>query len=144
MGQGAADQVRLLPRVDVLIRAFNGHDLDRRIRELHEAVPGLEDEFERYRERTTTAARLLRQGGDFPLARAQSQAAHEDVSKYFVDRAARLVSEGGAVGMVVPSVLYNGDGAVGLPEFLLEQGGGPAGLGGRSSTSPRPNVPCRA
>jgi hypothetical protein len=108
-------------RSDVLIRAFRSHDLDRRIRELHEAVPGLEHEFERYRERTTTIARLLRQGGDFPLARAQSQAAHEDVSKYFVDRAARLVADGGAVGMVAPSVLYNGDGAVGLREFLLEQ-----------------------
>lgn len=52
-------------RIDVLIRAFKGHDLDRRIRELHEANPELEDEFERYRERTTTIARLLRQGGTF-------------------------------------------------------------------------------
>ena len=43
------------------------------------------------------------------------------MSKYFVDRAARLVAEGGGVGMVVPSVLYNGDGAVGLREFLLER-----------------------
>lgn len=37
-----------------------------------------------------------------------------------MDRASRLVADGGAAGVVVPSVLYNGDGAVGLREFLLE------------------------
>lgn len=108
-------------RYDVLIRAFSGNELDRRIRELHAVRPELQGEFRQYRERTTTVAHVLRQGGDFPLSRGQSQAAHEDVSKYFVDRAARLVARGGAVGMVVPSVLYNGDGAVGIRRFLLNE-----------------------
>lgn len=108
-------------RQDVLIRAYKGGDLDRRIAELHAAHPGLAGEFEAYRERTTRAAKCLRNGGDFPLAEARSQAAHEDVSKYFLDRAVRLAAPGGRVGFVVPSVMYNGDGCVGLRRFLLEQ-----------------------
>lgn len=108
-------------RQDVLIRAFKGNDLERRIHELHAANPTLEDEFKSYRSRTTTAAHLLRKSGDFPLSEARSAAAHEDVSKYFVDRAARLCSRGGAVGLVVPSVVYNGDGCVGIRRFLLEE-----------------------
>ncbi len=108
-------------RYDVLIREFKGNDLDRRVAELQAARPGLAAEFEAYRKRTTTLAEYLRNGGDFPHATARSQAAHEDVSKYFTDRAARLAREGGAVGFVAPSTLYNGDGAVGLRRFLLTQ-----------------------
>jgi len=108
-------------RADVLIRAFKGNELDRRIAELHRARPGLEDEFEAYSEATKIRAQSLRQGGDFPLSEARSSAAHEDVAKYFVDRAARVVAEGGRVGLVVPSVLYNGDGCVGIRRFLLEE-----------------------
>lgn len=106
-------------RHDVLVRAYRGGDLARRIEELHASRPELRDEFASYQDRTTTAARVMRQGGDFPLAEARSGAAHEDVSKYFVDRAARVVAEGGRVGLVVPSVLYNGDGCVGIRRFLL-------------------------
>jgi hypothetical protein len=108
-------------RYDVLIRAFKGNDLDRRIREIHAKRPELADEFEAYQTRTKTVAQLLRKSGDFPLSEARSQAAHEDVSKYFVDRAARLAGKGGAVGMIVPSVLYNGDGCVGIRRFLLHE-----------------------
>lgn len=107
-------------RVDVLIRAFKGNDLDRRIHELHALHPGLGEAFEAYRERATMVARMLRGGGDFPLAEARSQAAHEDVAKYFVDRALALVARGGAIGLVVPSVLYNGDGCVGIRRYLVE------------------------
>lgn len=106
-------------RHDVLIRAYKGNELDRRIRELHQDNPNLAGEFKEYRNRTRTVAQILRKGGDFPLSKGRSQAAHEDVSKYFVDRAARLCAGGGAVGLVVPSVLYNGDGCVGIRRFLL-------------------------
>ncbi len=108
-------------RHDVLVRAYRGADMDRRIRELHAEHPGLAAEFSGYREQTTTAAQLLRKGGDFPLSEARSQAAHEDLSKYFVDRAARLAAEGGRVGLVAPSVVYNGDGCVGIRRFLLTE-----------------------
>lgn len=107
-------------RVDPLIRAFKGNDLTRRIGELMARMPELADEFAAYRERATTIARIFRSGGDFPLAEARSQAAHEDLSKYFVDRALRLVAQGGAAGLVVPSVFYNGDGWLGIRRFLLE------------------------
>ncbi len=108
-------------RYDVLIRAYKGNDLEKRIRELHTLRPELESEFKKYRDRTTTIARVLRQGGDFPLAEARSQAAHEEIAKYFADRAARLVADGGAAGLVLPSVSYNGDGWVGFRRFLLTQ-----------------------
>ncbi len=108
-------------RADVLIRAYKGNELERRIAELHRERPGLADEFEAYSDSTTMRARMLRQGGDFPLNEARSQAAHEDVSKYFVDRCARLAADGGRAGLVVPSVLYNGDGCVGIRRFLLNE-----------------------
>ena len=107
-------------RHDVLIRAFTGDELDRRVQELHTDLPGLADEFEAYRDRTRIVASLLRKSGDFAHSEAKSGAAHEDVSKYFLDRAARLVRDGGAVGMVAPSVVYNGDGCVGLRRHLLD------------------------
>jgi hypothetical protein len=108
-------------QVDVLIRSFKGNELERRIRELQAKYPRLAAEFAAYRERATTIARMLRDGGDFPLAEARSQAAHEDVSKYFLDRALGIAAEGGAVGYLMPSGLYNGDGYVGLRRFLLEE-----------------------
>ena len=108
-------------REDPLIRAFKGAELDHRIRELHTAHPGLEEEFETFQRETKQVAQFLRTGGDFPHAEARSQAAHEDVSKYFLDRATRLAAAGGAVGFLVPSVVYNGDGCVGLRRFLLTE-----------------------
>jgi Eco57I restriction-modification methylase len=106
---------------DALIRAYKGNELDRRIRELNAEHPGLESRFTEYRERATTVARVLRGGGDFPRAEARSQSAHEDVAKYFVDRVLSLVTNGGAAGLVVPSVFYNGDGWVGIRRYLLEE-----------------------
>jgi hypothetical protein len=106
---------------DVLIRAYKGNELDRRIDELHAQYPNLADGFAAYRERATTVAQILRSGGDFPLAEARSQAAHEEVAKYFLDRAISRVKKGGAVGFLVPSVFYNGDGWVGIRRYLLNE-----------------------
>ena len=108
-------------RHDILIRAYKGNELDRRIRELQRETGGLEAAFAAYRERTRTTAQILRRSGDFPHSAVRSRDAHEDVSKYFVDRAARLASATGAVGFVVPSVVYNGDGCVGIRRFLLDE-----------------------
>ncbi|MBI4541308.1 MAG: hypothetical protein HY704_17535 [Gemmatimonadetes bacterium] len=123
--------------VDPLVIVFKGNELDHRIRRLHREHVGLEQRFEAERERTTTFARLLRKGGDFPLARPSIEedhgddaprqrrrsdhSAHEELSKYFVDRSLRLAREGGAIGLVVPSVVYNGDGCVGIRQHLLNQ-----------------------
>jgi len=122
--------------VDPLVIAFKGNELNQRIRALHREHSGLEERFQVERERTTTFARLLRKGGDFPLVEPLTeddeggspglrgrhhQSAHEDLSKYFVDRSLRLAREGGAVGLVVPAVVYNGDGCVGIRQHLLSQ-----------------------
>lgn len=79
---------------------------------------------------------MLRKGGDFPLAKPlaeddedatrplqtrREQNAHEDLSKYFVDRSIRLTRTGGMIGLVVPSVVYNGDGCVGIRQYLLRR-----------------------
>jgi hypothetical protein len=109
-------------REDVLIRAFKGNDLEARIRELHKAHPRLADDFKAYQARAKVIAEFLRKSGDFPHSKARSAAAHEDVAKYFLDRAIRLVAQGGAVGFVVPSVVYNGDGCVGIRRALLTSG----------------------
>lgn len=108
-------------RADPLIRAFKGAELDQRIRELHALQPGLEEQFELFQRETKLVAQFLRGSGDFPHAEARSQAAHEDLSKYFLDRAARLAAPGGAVGFLVPSVIYNGDGCVGLRRYVLTE-----------------------
>jgi len=121
--------------VDPLVIAFQGNELDHRIRQLHREHPDLERRYEFERDRTTTFARVLRKAGDFPLAkpaaeededsgilrhgRKNDQNAHEDLSKYFVDRSLRLARDGGGVGLVIPSVVYNGDGCVGIRQFLL-------------------------
>ena len=114
-------KIEFYGKVDSLIRAYKGNELDGRISELHVLHPGLAQQFAAYRERATTFARMLRSGGDFALAEARSQAAHEDVAKYFVDRALAHVAKGGAVGLVVPSVFYNGDGWVGIRRYLVEE-----------------------
>jgi hypothetical protein len=106
---------------DALIRAYKGNELKRRVNELNAAHEGLSERFDAYTTRATTFARILRAGGDFLLAEARSQAAHEDVAKYFVDRALALVAKGGASGLVVPSVFYNGDGWVGIRRYLLNE-----------------------
>jgi len=108
-------------RMDVLIRAYTGNDLNRRVKEIHLAHPGAKDEFEAFVQRVTKISACLRRSGDFPLSQGRSSAANEDVSKFFLDRAARLAAHGGAVGMIVPSVVYNGDGCVGIRRFLIEE-----------------------
>lgn len=122
--------------VDPLIIAFKGHEMDQRIARLHRDDPSLRGRFDAERERTTTFARVLRKGGNFPLARPAAEedeegvlrdrrrsdgSAHEDLSKYFVDRALRLTRAGGALGYVIPSVVYNGDGCVGIRQFLFRE-----------------------
>ncbi|WP_326541209.1 Eco57I restriction-modification methylase domain-containing protein [Pseudorhodoferax sp.] len=107
--------------VDALIGAFKGQELDRRVRELQQRHAGLGERFAAYQERAKTVARLLRAGGDFELAEARSAAAHEELAKYFVDRSLRLTAPGGATGLVVPSVFYNGDGWVGVRRWLLNE-----------------------
>lgn len=110
---------------DILIRAFVGGELDRRIRELHEAHTGLEREFRAYTDRIKTLAACLKKGGDYRYqdweVEGKSTGGDPDAFKFFVERAHQLAREGGAVGFVVPSAIYNNEGCTGLRHLLLSE-----------------------
>ncbi len=82
-------------RHDILIRAFTGADLDRRIKELEAASPGIASEFAEYRERTRLFAEFLRRSGDFPHSRpARGQRTRMCRSTSSTGRSAWSVPEG--------------------------------------------------
>lgn len=108
-------------RGDIFIRALSGNELDARIRELHELNPTLADEFKTYERRVKTIIQTLRGGGDFPMSEGRTHAAHEDLSKYFADRSIQVVRTGGSIGLLLPSVFYNGDGCTTLRKWLVEE-----------------------
>lgn len=107
---------------DPVIRIYKGNDLETRIQEIHRAHPELEKAFDGYQRRVKLVAQLLKDENDFPLSRGRTAAAHEDLSKFFLEKAMQLLRDGGALGMVIPAVVYNGDGCAGLRRALLETG----------------------
>jgi hypothetical protein len=119
------DRKEFYGRHDVLIRAFVGGELDRRVRELQSDSPGLDKDFETYEQRVKTLAGCLKKGGDYRFqdweVDGKSTGGDPDAFKFFVERAWRLVREGGRVGFVVPSAIYNNEGCTGLRHLLLEQ-----------------------
>ncbi len=119
------DRKEFYGRYDVLIRAFVGGELDRRIRELHADRPGLEEEFRAYEERIKTMAACLKKGGDYRFhdweVDGKTTGGDPDAFKFFVERAWQLVREGGRVGFVVPSAVYNNEGCTGLRHLLLNE-----------------------
>ncbi len=110
---------------DVLIRAFVGGELDARIRELEREIPDLDERFAAYEDRVKTTAACLKKGGDYRYqdweVDGKSTGGDPDAFKFFVERAHRLVREGGAVGFVVPSAIYNNEGCTGLRHLLLRE-----------------------
>jgi hypothetical protein len=115
------DRKEFYGRNDIFIRALAGNELDQRIRELHDLNPALADKFKTYETRVKTVMQMLRGGGDFPLSEGRTQAAHEDLSKYFADRSIRVARNGGSVSLLLPSVFYNGDGCATLRKSLIEE-----------------------
>lgn len=117
------DRKEFYGRYDILIRAYVGGELDRRIRELHAAHPGLEEEFRAYEKRIKTLAACLKKGGDYRfhdwMVDGKTTGGDPDAFKFFVERAWQLVREGGRVGFVVPSAIYNNEGCTGLRHLLL-------------------------
>lgn len=107
----------------MLIRGYKGAELDQRVKELIAARSNLTLEFEAYRDRVNTTAAILKKGGDYQFQDweidGQKTGGHQDTFKFFVERAWRLAREGGRVGMVVPSALYNNEGCTGLRHLLL-------------------------
>jgi hypothetical protein len=119
------DKKEFYGRHDILIRAFVGGDLDRRIAELHAAHPGLAEEFRAYTGRIKTLAACLKKGGDYRFQDweidGRSTGGDPDVFKFFVERAWRVAAVGGRVGFVVPSAIYNNEGCTGLRHLLLHE-----------------------
>jgi len=119
------DRKEFYGRYDVLIRAYVGGELDRRIQELHREHPALADGFAAYEARIKTLAACLRKGGDYRYETwevdGRRTGGDPDAFKFFVERNWRLVREDGRVGMVVPSALYNNEGCTGLRHLLLEE-----------------------
>jgi hypothetical protein len=115
------DRQEFYGRYDIFIRALSGNELDQRISELHQKNPALAGEFKAYEKQVKTTMQMLRGGGDFPLSEGRTQAAHEDLSKYFADRSIQVVRKGGSVGLLLPSVFYNGDGCATLRKWLLDE-----------------------
>jgi hypothetical protein len=108
---------------DVLIRAFVGGELDRRIAELRQSIPGLAEWFKEYERRVKTVATCLKKGGDYRYhdwkVDGKSTGGDPDVFKFFVERAHRVARPAGRVALVVPSALYNNEGCTGLRYLLL-------------------------
>jgi hypothetical protein len=106
---------------DTSIRLYTESEVGPRISELHKIHPGLGDEFRQYEERIKTIITFLRKGGDYPLSKGRTQAAHEDLAKLFLERSLQLVSQKGSIGLVLPSVVYNGDGCANLRSHIFNQ-----------------------
>lgn len=119
------DRKEFYSRYDVLIRAFVGGELDHRIKELQHVRPSLIEEFTIYNSRLKTLASCLKKGCDFLYndweVDGKTTGGDPDAFKFFVERAWQLAHEGGRVGFVVPSAIYNNEGCTGLRHLLLEQ-----------------------
>lgn len=119
------DRREFYARYDILIRAFVGGELDRRIEELERAIPTLPEEFRDYENRLKTLTAYLKKGGDYRYqdwkVDGKSTGGDPDAFKFFVERAWQLVREGGRVGFVVPSAIYNNEGCTGLRYLLLHE-----------------------
>ncbi|MGB7296680.1 MAG: hypothetical protein WBC70_13935 [Candidatus Aminicenantales bacterium] len=119
------DRKEFYGRADVLIRAFKGGELDRRIAELQAADPSLASAFKAYEERLKTTALSLKKGGDFSFQDwtidGKSTGGDPDLFKFFIERAWRLTAPDGRVGFLVPSAIYNNEGCTGLRRLLIEE-----------------------
>jgi hypothetical protein len=119
------DRMEYYGASDVLIRAYTGGELDVRIKELHRANPGLEDGYEAYSERIKTIAACVKKGGDFKfcdwVVEGKSTGGDPDLFKFFVEQGHRILRSGGRLGYLVPSGVYNNEGATGLRYLILDQ-----------------------
>ena len=118
------DRKEFYGRADVLIRAFTGGELDARIRELQRADPTLRAQFDAYAERLKTLAACLKGGGDYRYTdweiNGRSTGGDPDLFKFFIERGQQVLKDGGQLGMLVPSALYNNEGCTGLRYLLLD------------------------
>ncbi len=119
------DRKEFYGRVDILIRAFRGAELERRIRELEESLPYLNQKFEDYENQRKITAMFLTKGGDFQfhdsIVDGNTTGGDPDLFKFFLEQAWKLAAENSRVGFVVPSAIYNNEGCTGLRHLLLDE-----------------------
>ncbi|MCX6354862.1 MAG: N-6 DNA methylase [Candidatus Aureabacteria bacterium] len=119
------DRKEFYGRADVLIRAYTGGELDARIRELHCVDPALKVDFERYVESVKTSAAILKGCGDYTFTdweiNGRSTGGDADLFKFFVERAHKILREGGRMGFVVPGAIYTNAGCTGLRNLMLDK-----------------------
>ena len=112
-------------RYDILIRAYTGAEMDRRVRELCAQHPGLDDEYEGYETAKKKTTALLKKSGAFRFhdwkIDGKTSGGDVDIFKFFVEQSWKLAGEGGRVGFVVPSAIYNNEGCTGLRHLLLDE-----------------------
>jgi len=119
------DRKEFYGRVDVLIRAYTGGELDVRIRELHTSRPELEGEFDAYADNVKTTAACLKKGGDYKFCdweiEGKSTGGDPDLFRFFVERGHQILRVSGRLGFLVPGAIYSGEGATGLRHLLLDE-----------------------
>jgi hypothetical protein len=117
------DKKEYYAKDDVLIRAFVGGELDARIRELQANKPGLKEGFESYENRLKTLSACMKQGGDFKYQdweiNGKSTGGDIDLFRFFVERCHQVLKPEGRAGLVLPSAVYNNEGATGLRHMLV-------------------------
>lgn len=121
-----AEKKEFFGRFDVLIRAYVGKELDRRIRELYMEQPAVETTYRAAVERMRRLGQVLKAGGDYSFNDWMSNGhvhsgREQDVFKYFAERAWQLTRGGGTAGLLVPGGMYFNDGSTGLRHLLLER-----------------------
>jgi hypothetical protein len=118
------DRKEYYSRVDILIRAYTGGELDVRIKELNDLQSGLKESYQAYNKRVNTMADCLKGGGDFDYCvrkvAGESSSGHPDLFNFFLERSYQALGLDGRLGYLVPSAIYHTEGCTGLRHLLFD------------------------
>lgn len=102
-----------------------GPSLDKLIDRLHRERPELAEGWEAYQQQIETLVEYLGAVGDYThqsvVLDGKKTGGDPDLFRFFLERAHQLAREGGRLGQVVPSTLWQAEGCTGLRKLLLDQ-----------------------